>query len=71
MDANRIGEVAGVVWHQLGEKEMSLSELKKCGEATADEIVAAVGWLAREGKIRFETKGRRVLLSLQTSDVLC
>src|SRR5690606_13866151 len=54
MTNERVGRAAGVVWAHLREREekgSTLNELKRKVEGfTADEIVAAIGWLAREGK---------------------
>lgn len=63
---DQIGNVAGVVWHTLSEKGgMSLASLKKSVDAPADVVTAAVGWLAREGKLEFSTSGRSVQVSLK------
>ena len=66
MNCERIGDAAGIVWNELGEKgKVTLSELKKIRVGfTSDEVIAAVGWLAREGKIAFQSKGRVSYLSL-------
>ena len=47
-----IGENAGKLWHVLeANTEMNVTQLKeKTGIKTAD-LYAAIGWLAREGKI--------------------
>jgi len=43
----------------------SLTALKKSIDAPAELVVAAVGWLAREGKLDFATSGRSVKVSLR------
>ena len=63
MTEETLGKVAGLVWSQLrssGAEGISLSNLKKLSVGRPDEILAAVGWLAREGKLSFDnsTKGR-------------
>lgn len=61
----QIGTTAGQVWHALSERDgLTLSALKKTVDAPGDLVMAAVGWLAREGKLRFTPRGRSVKLSL-------
>lgn len=60
-----IGEAAGAVWIYLeSNSPQTLAKLKKAVEAPADTVLAAVGWLAREGKLKFETSGKTVTISL-------
>lgn len=60
-----IGAAAGEVWRLLSEKgQQTLAAVKKGSNASPDEVLMAVGWLAREGKLHFETKGRSVKISL-------
>ncbi len=63
MNADKIGAAAGVVWERLRAKKdegCTLSELKrKTPGFTADEVVAGVGWLSREGKLQLEPQGRK------------
>jgi len=63
---DQIGETAGAVWHVLAEHGgQRLTALKKSIDAPAELVVAAVGWLAREGKLDFATSGRSVKVSLR------
>lgn len=57
INVQRIGENAGTVWHLLhGEnRKWEYSELKKVSGLSDRELNTAIGWLAREGKIYFET----------------
>lgn len=66
MNEKRIGEAAGIVWKHLSESEspLTLAALKKSSGLKADEVAAAIGWLAREGKLAFETERRRTLIML-------
>ena len=66
MKCDRIGEVAGAVWNSLRDSEggQSITELKKMREFTGDEVVAAIGWLAREGKIQFVQQGKKNVVTL-------
>jgi hypothetical protein len=61
-----IGETAGLVWNFLQSKgESSLSALEKGVEAPKPMVSMAVGWLAREGKIRVKDEKRAVRISLR------
>ena len=62
----QIGETAGEVWHLLAdEKEpVSLAQLAKRIDQPRDVIMQAIGWLAREDKIRIEENGRTRYVAL-------
>ncbi len=61
-----IGETAGKVWNLLNENgEAKLSQLKRGVEADPNLILQAIGWLAREDKLRIEKNGRYVTFSLK------
>ena len=57
MEINNIGNNAGVVWNVLNANgKMTETKLKKeTGLASAD-FYAALGWLAREGKLNVEVE---------------
>jgi hypothetical protein len=60
-----IGLVAGDVWHVLStDGTKTAAELTKAVAAPAELVAAALGWLAREDKLAFETNGRSVSVSL-------
>jgi len=62
----QIGEVAGKVWMFLKHHgESNLNQLKKGVKADPNLILQAIGWLAREDKIRIEKKGRFVTYALK------
>ena len=62
----QIGQIAGEVWHLLAASDgLSLAALKKSFDAPSDTVLAALGWLAREGKIDFASSGRTVKVSLR------
>ncbi|MDT8372212.1 MAG: winged helix-turn-helix domain-containing protein [Gammaproteobacteria bacterium] len=61
-----IGSAAGVVWKFLDENgASSVSKLSK--ETALDTKLAqrAIGWLAAEGKLKFDIKGRTEIVSLK------
>lgn len=54
MDKNEIGLNAGKVWQLLSDNEKwSYGALKRKSGLKDKELGAAIGWLAREGKIEF------------------
>lgn len=56
MNTDTIGVNAGTVWQVLNEAEaMDLKQLKKVAKLKEKEAFAALGWLAREGKITIDT----------------
>lgn len=60
-----IGSIAGIIWHYLDESgPVTLTKLAKDIDAPRDTVMQGVGWLAREGKIRFEETPRSKLITL-------
>jgi len=60
-----IGSIAGIIWHYLEENgPVTLSKLAKDMDAPRDTVMQGVGWLAREGKVRFDETPRSKLISL-------
>ncbi len=65
-----IGRAAGKVWVVLGEKgEMNISQIPKLLKTRAHTAYQAVGWLAREGKIREELKDGKTFISLTEEEL--
>jgi hypothetical protein len=61
-----IGETAGKVWRLLSENgKAGLSQLKRGVEVDPNLILQAIGWLAREDKLRIEKNGRYTTYSLK------
>ncbi len=52
----KIGTNAGLVWNVLNDLgKMDVKQLKKVTKLRTDkELFAAIGWLAKEGKLHFE-----------------
>lgn len=56
MNTETIGTWAGLVWQALNDADvLGLKQLKKATKLKEKEVFAAVGWLAREGKIDIQT----------------
>ena len=52
MYTEAIGSWAGLVWNALSATDtVGLKQLKKITKLKDKEVFAAIGWLAREGKI--------------------
>lgn len=52
MTIDTIGTNAGSVWNALNEADaLGLKQIKKITKLKDKELYAALGWLAREGKI--------------------
>lgn len=55
MNTETIGTWAGAVWTALNEADvLGMRQLKKITKLKEKEVYAALGWLAREGKVAFE-----------------
>ncbi len=52
MNVATIGTYAGQVWQALNEADaLGIKQIKKITKLKDKEVFAAIGWLAREGKI--------------------
>lgn len=61
----KIGSNAGKVWSLLDETgRQEVKELKKATKLTEKDLYAALGWLAREGKVIFEEVEKALFVSL-------
>ena len=61
-----IGEMAGVVWCALSENgSLTMARLVKAVGEPRDEVMLAIGWLAREDKIDIVDNGRSRVVSLR------
>ena len=56
MNVEVIGNNAGLVWQALSAADaMGVKQLKKATKLKDKEVFAALGWLAREGKVNIDT----------------
>ena len=63
-----IGTNAGLVWRALDEnsKALTVKELKRVTKlCTERDVNLALGWLAKEGKIDFDTTEKEFTVSLR------
>ncbi|MCM1377819.1 MAG: winged helix-turn-helix domain-containing protein [Clostridium sp.] len=67
MNIEMFGTWAGEVYKALETEEtrqLGLKKLKKATKLKKDEIMAALGWLGREGKINVEKIDEELLVTL-------
>ena len=67
MNIESIGTWAGEVYQALEKSDthiLGLKELKKATKLKKDEIMSALGWLGREGKIVIATNDEEIAVSL-------
>jgi hypothetical protein len=65
-EISKIGAAAGMVWQYLDQNgAVTLSKLAKEIDASRDQVMQGIGWLAREGKIRFDETSRSKVISLR------
>lgn len=65
MKKDEIGLNAGIVWQLLSDNaKWSYGSLKRKSGLKDKELGAALGWLAREGKIEFEQEEEELFLYL-------
>ena len=56
MTVEVIGTNAGAVWQALSTADaLGMKQLKKVTKLKEKEVYAALGWLAREGKVNIDT----------------
>jgi hypothetical protein len=62
----QIGRNAGLVWNALNESgRLNVKDVKKAAKIKADkDLYAALGWLAKEGKLVFDKIEGEVFVSL-------
>jgi hypothetical protein len=61
----KIGNNAGKVWTVLDEAgRQNVKEVKKTTKLTDKDLYAAIGWLAREGKISLEEVEKELYITL-------
>ena len=65
MTKDKVIQAAGKTWKTLGEQgPISVAQLAKAIKLNDDIVNQAVGWLAREDKIKYIQKGNKTLVTL-------
>jgi len=73
MTPEKIGQAAGQIWHMLSTTpgKVNIADVAKQTKLTTQLAYQGLGWLAREGKIGYEQKGRTIYVSLSPSECTC
>ena len=64
MLSEKIGIGAGLVWASLETGELNVKAVKKVTKLTEKDLNLALGWLAREGKVKFNEVEGELFASL-------
>ena len=64
MSLEKIGINAGLIWSVIENGEMNVKAVKKATKLAEKDLNLALGWLAREGKIKFNEVESEVFVSL-------
>ncbi len=65
MMEQKIGEIAGKLWKEFNKRgELAISQVPKIIKEKDTISYMALGWLAREGKLKFEIVKNKTLVSL-------
>lgn len=73
MNSEKIGQAAGQIWEMLSENsgQINITDVAKRTNLTTQLAYQGLGWLAREGKIEYEKKGRSIYVSLSGAECTC
>jgi len=64
MSLEKIGINAGLIWSVVENGELNVKAVKKATKLAEKDLNLALGWLAREGKIKFNEVESEVFVSL-------
>ncbi len=69
----RIGQAAGQIWQVLAKakKPVNIADLGKLTKIKTQIAYQGLGWLAKEGKIAYQTKGTKTSVSLAPAECTC
>ena len=69
----KIGQAAGTIWHTLTDiaKPVNIADIPKKSNLSAPLAYQGLGWLAREGKVQYQQKGRSTVVSLSSAECTC
>ena len=66
---DQIGKTAGAIWEVLRSNDrVALSQLPRAVKERDSVAYQALGWLAREDKIIYETQGKKTYVALAEKD---
>ena len=64
MLSEKIGNNAGLIWSALEEGELNVKAVKKVTKLAEKDLNLALGWLAREGKVKFNEVDGELFIGL-------
>lgn len=65
MNVENFGTWAGLIWNELNANgTQTVAKIKKATELKDKEVFAALGWLAREGKVNLTEEGKNLVVTL-------
>jgi hypothetical protein len=64
MLSEKIGQNAGLIWAALEDGELNVKAVKKATKLAEKDLNLALGWLAREGKVKFNEVEGELFISL-------
>ena len=64
MLSEKIGISAGLVWAALEGGELNVKAVKKATKLAEKDLNLALGWLAREGKVKFNEVEGELFIAL-------
>ena len=64
MLSEKIGNNAGLIWTALEDGELNVKTVKKMTKLAEKDLNLALGWLAREGKVKFNEVDGELFISL-------
>ena len=65
-----VGETAGTIWRYLSEEDrVAITKLPKALQVKQTIVYQALGWLAREDKIEYQTEGNVTYIRLASNEV--
>lgn len=66
----KVGETAGTIWRYLNDQErVAITKLPKALQVKQTIVYQALGWLAREDKIEYQTEGNVTYIRLASTEV--
>lgn len=66
----KVGETAGAIWRYLNDQErVAITKLPKALQVKQTIAYQALGWLAREDKIEYQTEGNVTYIRLASTEV--
>ena len=66
----KIGSAAGQIWEMLSRSKsaVNIADIPKKTKLTSQLAYQGLGWLAREGKLEYQQKGRSIYVGLASSE---